>query len=392
MKRPSILAIILAGGAGGRLGVLTDQRSKPSVPFGSHYRLIDIPLSNLKHSHISDVWIVEQYLPYSLNDHIANGRPWDLDRTHGGLQILPPYEGSDGEGFAEGNVDALYRQAKLIRDFDPDLVLVLSADHLYRLDFRDVVDAHLQADAALTMVTTEIDGDASRYGVVQADGGRVTGFDYKPEEPQGKLVAAEVFLYDAQVLLDTMELLADSEAGLQDYGDSLVPYLVEKAAVAEHRLDGYWRDLGTVPSYWEAHMELLDGGGFNLHDPAWPVLTTSPQLMPAFIAAGARIEDSLIAAGATVHGTVQRSVIGPGVVVEEGAVVADSVLLHNVRVGPDAQLVRVIADDDVVVGRSAKIGDDGDITVLGARAQIPANRLVAAGTELEPDNGTTARK
>lgn len=385
MKHPRILAIILAGGAGGRLGVLTDRRSKPSVPFGGHYRLIDVPLSNLKHSRIADVWIVEQYLPFSLNDHIANGRPWDLDRTHGGLQILPPYVGAEGEGFAQGNADALHRQAGLIRDFGPDLVLILSADHLYRLDFRDVVDTHAAAGADLTMVTTKIAGDASRYGVVEAGEGRVTGFEYKPEQPKTDLVSTEVFLYDAQVLLETMDRLAgDGGEGLKDYGDSLVPFLVEKGTVAEHRLDGYWRDLGTIPSYWEAHMELLDGNGFNLQDADHPILTAGPQLMPAFTAAGARIEDSLVSAGSAVRGTVVHSVVGPGAVVEPGAVVKDSVLLSGVRVEAGAELVRVVADDRTVIGAKSTVGGDGEVTVLGQDSQVAAGALITAGAKLEP--------
>ncbi|NKX55725.1 glucose-1-phosphate adenylyltransferase family protein [Arthrobacter mobilis] len=388
MLRPKILAMILAGGPGGRLGALTDRRSKPSLPVGGHYRMIDIPLSNLAHSKIADVWVVEQYLPFSLNDHVANGRPWDLDRTDGGLRILPPYQGAAGEGFAEGNADALHRQAGLVRDFNPDLVLVLSADHLYRLDYRDVVDTHYEAGADLTMVTTKVGGDVSRYSVVEVEGGRVTGFEYKPEQPKTDLVAAEVFLYNADVLLETMDrLAAENGEGLKDYGDVLVPHLVEHATVAEHRHDGYWRDLGTIPSFWEAHMQLLDGTGFNLQEQGWPVRTASPQLMPAFVASAARIEGSLVSAGSTVHGTVVRSVVGPGAVVEEGAVVRDSVLLHGVRVEAGAELVRTVADDRAMVGRNAKVGGDGDITVLGQDSKVAAGTSVAAGEQLEPDSG-----
>ncbi|MFD1213679.1 glucose-1-phosphate adenylyltransferase family protein [Arthrobacter sp. GCM10027362] len=384
MRRAKVLAIILAGGPGGRMGVLTDRRSKPSLPFGGHYRMIDVPLSNAAHSGITDVWVVEQYLPFSLNDHIANGRPWDLDRTDGGLRILPPYQGAAGEGFSEGNADALHRQAGLIRDFGPDLVLVLSADNLYRMDFRDVLDTHAAAGADLTMVTTQGGGDLSRHSIVEAGGGTVTGFEYKPDKPKTDLVAAEVFLYHAEVLLETMDRLAGEE-GLKDYGDKLVPYLVEHAAVAEHRHHGYWRDLGTVPSYWEAHMQLLDGTGFNLQDAGWPILTAGPRLMPASVAAGARIEDSLVSAGSTVRGTVVRSLVGPGAVVEPGAVVRDSVLLAGVRVQSGAELVRVVADDRAVIGPHAQVGGEDALTVLGQDSQVTADRFVAAGTELEPD-------
>ena len=251
MRIPRTLALVLAGGKGSRLGALTEKKVKPALPVAGTYRLIDVALSNLVHSHLSDVWVVEQFLPHSLNQHLANGRPWDLDRTHGGLQVLPPYQDTEGEGFAEGNADSLYRQKDLIRDFAPDLVLVLSADHLYTLNFLDVIDTHLERGADLTVVTTLVDEDPSRYGVVQADdGGRVTGFDYKPDEPRGRLVAAEMFLYDAEKLLEALDLVHEQEGGLEDYGNDLVPWFVAHRTVVEHRLDGYWMDLGTLQSYW----------------------------------------------------------------------------------------------------------------------------------------------
>ncbi len=381
--RPKVLALILAGGAGSRLGALTEKRAKPALPFGGSYRLIDLPLSNLLHSHISNVWIVEQFQPHSLNDRLANGRPWDLDRTHGGLQVLPPFQGGgDGEGFAEGNADALHRQAEFIREFAPDLVLVLSADHLYTLDYRDVVETHLAADAALTMVTTETDEDASRFGVVEAENGRVTGFEYKPDEPKTQLVTAEVFLYNTDVLLETLEHLAQKDEGLSDYGHALIPHLVEHEKVIEHRLNGYWRDVGTLESYWVAHMELLSGNGVELDDPAWPILTASPQLLPAFIARGADVEDSLIAPGARVAGRVVRSVVGPGAVIEAGAMVTDSVLLGGVQVAAGARLERVIADTGAKIGRGAQVGGQGELTLLGADTEVVGHTNVEAGAEV----------
>ncbi len=370
---PRILAIVLAGGAGGRLGALTDHRAKPAMPLGGSFRLIDIPLSNLMHSGISDVWIMEQYQPKTINDHLANGRPWDLDRTRGGLLVLPPYSGHEGEGFAEGNADGLLRQAPFIRDFAPDLVLVLSSDHLYTLDFRDVVETHLHAGAGLTMVTVDFDGDASNHGVVEVtDAGAVTGFEYKPEDPRTSIVSAEVFLYTAGVLLDTLDRLQSEQGGLGDYGDHLVPHLVDQGSVVEHRLEGYWRDLGTPANYLRAHLDLVAGKGLELTDPEWPILTEPPQLAPAFVGEGATISDALIAPGAVVRGTVRRSVIGAGAVVETGAVVEDSVLLDGVR-AQDGALVRFAIvdagarlsgetvgtgpDDPAVVNRDGGIDD-----------------------------------
>ena len=348
--QPRILAVVLAGGAGGRLGVLTDHRAKPVMPLGGSFRLIDVALSNLHHSGISDVWIMVQYQPKTINDHLRNGRPWDLDRTRGGLLVLPPYSGEEGEGFAEGNADGLLRQAGFIRDFAPDLVLVLSSDHLYRLDYRDVVDTHLRTGAELTMVTVDFPGDASNHGVAAVDGaGKVTGFAYKPEEPETSLVAAEVFLYSADALLEALDRLDERHEGLGDYGHHLVPHFVDRGTVVEHRLDGYWRDLGTPANYLRAHLDLLDGKGIDLGDPAWPILTEPPELAPAFIGEGAVVGTSLIAPGAVIHGTVRHSVIGSGVTVEAGAVVEHSVVLNRVTVSAGATVRHAIVDSDAVV-------------------------------------------
>lgn len=359
MHIPRILAVVLAGGKGSRLGALTEHRVKPALPVAGTYRLIDISLSNLVHSHISDVWLVQQYLPHTLNDHLANGRPWDLDRSHGGLRVLPPFEGAEGEGFAHGNSDSLYRQRHLIRAFDPELVLVLSADHLYTINFLDVLDTHLAHNADLTMVVTQTREDPSRFAVVQADGDDVvTGFDYKPDDPQGDLVAGEMLLFEADALLQGLETLHEQNGSLEDCGHDLLPFFVEHHRVAAHRLDGYWMDLGTPTSYWQAHMHLLDGVGAVLDDPRWPILSAQPQLLPARVYESASVVDSMISAGAEVHGRVEHSVLGPNVVVEAGAVVRNSVVLDGVRVGAGVVLDQVIVD----IGASISTGSFGDAT------------------------------
>ena len=382
MRIPRILALVLAGGKGSRLGALTEKKVKPALPVAGTYRLIDVSMSNLMHSHISDVWVVQQYLPHSLNQHLANGRPWDLDRSHGGLQVLPPYEGAEGEGFAEGNADSIYRQKELIRGFAPDLVLVLSADHLYTLNFLDVVDTHLERGADLTMVTTVVDEDASRYGVVEADDdGRVTRFDYKPDRPEGRLVTAEMFLYDAARLLEALDVLHEQEGRLEDYGNDLVPWFVAHRTVVEHRLDGYWMDMGTLQSYWTAHMQLLDGDGAELDRPDWPILSAQPQLLPARVAGSADIRRSMVAAGSRIRGTVEHSVVGPGVVVEEGATVRHCVLLDRVHVGPGAVLENVVADvgADVAAGEH---GAEGAVTLIDDTGAVSATEEFDRGAVL----------
>ena len=390
MKREKILTLILAGGVGGRLDVLTAHRAKPALPFGGTLRLIDFSLSNCLHSGLTDVWVIEQYQLHTLNDHLANGRPWDLDRTYGGLQVLPPYaeRGESDEkkgGFAEGNADAIYRQRRLLREFDPDLIVVLSADHIYKLDYREVIERHHACGAEVTMVTTGVpaDDDTSRFGVVEADGsGRVTGFEYKPEHPRSHRVTAEVFVYDARRLLATLDELAEESGGeLEDFGDALLPRFVERGKAWEYRLESYWRDVGTPESYWQAHMDLLDRQPeLALDDPAWPILTYGAQRLPARLLTGAQVDDCLLAPGCTVAGRVTQSVLAPGVVVEPGAEVHGSILLHGVRVEAGARICRTVVDEEAVVAAGATVGaETGDLTLVGRGAQVAAGRKVAAG-------------
>src|SRR5688572_13835140 len=256
---PRVLALVMAGGAGGRLELLTDHRAKPAVPFGGSYRLIDVPLTNCLHSGIADVWVVQQFHPASLEDHLANGRPWDLDRTHGGLLFLHPSKGTDREGWHSGTADALWRQAPLIRDFAPDALVVVSADAVYRLDYDDLVRRHLDTDAVVTMSTTREPDNPGRYGVVEVDGDRVRSYAYKPDEPASDVVTTEVFVFTPTPTLDLLEQLAEDagDDGLEDFGDGLLPQLVDAGQARAVPLDGYWRDVGTVEAYLDAHLDLV---------------------------------------------------------------------------------------------------------------------------------------
>ncbi len=386
MRIPTILAIVLAGGSGSRLGALTQRHAKPSLPIAGTYRLIDVSLSNLMHSHIRDVWLVEQHMPHSLNEHLSAGRPWDLDRNHGGLEIAAPFEGGVGAGFATGNADVLYRLRERLAHAQAEYVLVLSADHLYTLNFLDVVSTHRDLQAELTMVTTRVDEDPSRYGVVQAaENGQVTGFAYKPEKPEGQLVTAEIFLYDREVLVEALEELGREHGGLSDYGDELVPWFVSRGRTAEHRLTGYWMDLGTLQSYWTAHLQLLDGEGATLDDPAWAIFSAQPQLLPARIVAGAQVTDSLVSAGTHVAGTVHHSVIGPGAVVEEGAVVRHSVVLNGARIGAGVELTNCIVSMGADVSRRGARGSAGHVTLIGEDAAVAERQRLDPSAILPSD-------
>ncbi|CAA9583891.1 MAG: Glucose-1-phosphate adenylyltransferase [uncultured Thermomicrobiales bacterium] len=407
MTPPRVLTLILAGGEGGRLDLLTARRAKPAMPFAGVYRLIDFVLSNCANSALTDVWVLAQYQPHALTEHLANGRPWDLDRTFGGLRVLQPYLGRDESGWYQGNADALYRQIGAIREFDPDLILVLSADHVYRLDYREVIERHREAGAAVTIVATRVPREeAGQHGVVEVgDAGRVTGFAYKPDEPASDLIATEVFLYDAAALLDTLDALADeadADAGaedegnddgaLADFGDELLPRLVAAGRAREHRLDGYWRDVGTIESYFAAQLDLLgEDPAIDLDDPGWPFRTFASQRPAARLVAGSSVADSLIGPGCLIQGRVIRSVLGPGVVVEAGATVRDAIVLQDARIAGGATVERAILDMHASVGAGATVGAASDdppsaetIALVGLRATVAAGATVAPGGRVDP--------
>lgn len=403
MPHARTLALILAGGEGSRLEVLTERRAKPALPFAGTYRLIDFALSNCMHSALSDVWVIEQYQPHTINPHLASGRPWDLDRTYGGLRVLPPYQsGDDGDGeggFAQGNADAIFRNRAPIREWDAELILVLSADHVYSLDYRDVVDRHRESGAEVTMVTTQVPlEEAGRFGTVRVEGdGRVSEFEYKPERPRFDTVTAEIFVYDAPKLLHTLDELAaenqDDESPLRDFGHELLPRMVGEGRAYAYPLQGYWRDVGTPDSYFAAHRDLIrDPEALRLDDPAWPIVSFGVQRSPARLRGEAAVRDSLLSPGCEVAGEVVRSVLGPGVRVEAGATVRDAVLFADVRVGAGARVEGAIVDRGARVGTAARVGDRevGDrpaaerLVLVGEAARIPDGAHVPAGARVPP--------
>ena len=391
MVQPRTLVVVLAGGAGSRLEALTHTRAKPAVPYGGHYRLVDVVLTNCQHSGLSEVWLTQQTNPVSLTDHLNGGRPWDLDRTRGGFMVLAPRQDKDtGKGgFASGTADVLWRHTELIREFAPEALVVVSSDAIYRLDYEEVVRGHLADDADVTMVTTKVDpADASRYGVVQTSDGRVTDYAYKPDEPASDLVTNEVFVFTPGPVLDLLDELGEAagEQGLSDLGDELLPRLVEAGRAREHRFEGYWRDVGTIAAYWEAHMDLLDDvPPFDPGDDAWRLITRGGNRPPARIRAGASVEDSLLSPGSTVAGTVCRSVLSPHVVVEAGAEVVDSVLLHGTVVRRGARVRRAVIDSNVEIGRGVQVGGDGELTVVGRGERVERD-LPAGGRQPEPED------
>jgi glucose-1-phosphate adenylyltransferase len=405
MPRIRVLAIIQAGGAGGRMEVLTAERAKPALPFAGSYQLIDFPLSNLANSGISDVWLSLQYLSATLEEQVANGRPWDLDRTHGGLRLLMPQQGTgtaEEEGFARGNADVLYRIRQQIKTADPEMVLVLSSDHVYRFDYSAAIATHLREGAECTIVTTEVALEqASQHATVESDAhGLVTGFEYKPDSPSSSTVATEIFVYDPDALIEVLQELHSEhsgqaehgDTGLGDFGETLVPRFVERKGTYAHPLPGYWRDLGQPHLYLAAHRDVLTDDQGLFDDQLWPIRTRQPQRVAARVLAGSLVEDSLLSSGVRVYGTVRRSVLGPGVVVEEGASVCDSVVYADVTVAAGATIDWSIVDVGSSIGPGAQVGspdaegvdDPSQVTLVGKEVTISEGAVVARGARLEP--------
>lgn len=390
------------------MDVLTRERAKPGLPFGGVYQLVDFPMSNLRHSRIEDVWLSVQYQADSLDEQVANGRPWDLDRDGGGFRLLTPQRGGspDADGFSSGNADELFRIRDQIASAGPEVTIVLSSDHVYRLDFNDALDTHRRKKAECTVVTTEVSrAEAAHHATVESNRlGRVTDFAYKPAHPTTGVVAAEIFLYDTTTLLDLLDQLhreltataAPDSNGLGDFGEHLLPRLVDRGRTFVHPMPGYWQDLGRPETYLLAHQDLIRGETDLFDDPTWPILARIPQRSPALVCAGSRVEDSLVSPGCRVLGTVRRSVLGPGVTIEKGARVSDSIVFADARVEQGATVAWTILDRGVVVEAGATVGGrpgstpaaSDDLTLVGRDSRVGAGVTVMRGARLEP--GTTA--
>ncbi|MBM6401880.1 glucose-1-phosphate adenylyltransferase family protein [Phycicoccus sonneratiae] len=399
-----VLGVVQAGGAGSRMDVLTRERAKPALPFAGSYRLVDFALSTLAGSGVTDVWLSVQYRAGSLHGHVAGGRSWDLDRTRGGLRWLVPEEGGGSpgqEGFAAGNADDLHQYVDAVESFGADVVVVTSADQVLGVDLRPIVDDHLARGVDCTVLTTEVTRRRARDKTVVVTGpdGRVRRVLEKPQDPPVTTIAAEVFVYRPQTLVDALGALRrdlgvqDEGAGsLGDFSERLLPRLVEDATVRAVPLPGYWADCGTPAAYLAAHRDLVAGRVDVVSDPPVPLLTRWPERVPAVAARGARVEDAWLSPGSQVRGTVRRSVIGPGVVVEAGAVVEDSVLMEDVVVRRDARVTTAVLDDRVEVGRRARVGAspagtrlvDSHVTLLGREAVVGAGDTLTPGARLEP--------
>ena len=358
MIKKEMIAMLLAGGQGSRLGVLTDNVAKPAVSFGGKYRIIDFPLSNCINSGIDTVGVLTQYRPLRLNTHIGIGIPWDLDRNVGGVTVLPPYERIGNTDWYTGTANAIYQNLEYMEQYNPDYVLILSGDHIYKMDYEVMLDYHKanRADVTIAVMPVPME-EAPRFGIMVTDeAGRITDFQEKPEHPKSNLASMGIYIFSWPVLKHALIRLKD-QSNL-DFGKHVLPFCREQGLrLFAYEFNGYWKDVGTLGSYWQANMELIDViPEFNLYEEFWKIYTRGDIIPPDYIASSAVVDKCIIGEGSEIYGEVHSSVIGPGVRIEEGAVVRDSIVMQECRIGAGAEVNRSILAQNVVVGDHAVLG------------------------------------
>ena len=358
MIKKEMIAMLLAGGQGSRLGVLTQKVAKPAVSFGGKYRIIDFPLSNCINSGVDTVGVLTQYQPLRLNSHIGIGIPWDLDRNVGGVTILPPYERSKGSDWYTGTANAIYQNLEYMESYNPDYVLILSGDHIYKMDYEVMLEYHKANNADVTIACMPVPiEEASRFGIVITDdNNRITEFEEKPAHPRSNLASMGIYIFSWKALKEA--LIAMSEEPGCDFGKHVIPYCHQKQErIFAYEYNGYWKDVGTLGSYWEANMELIDIiPEFNLYEEYWKIYTKSDIIPPQYVAADAVIDRSIIGEGTEVHGTITNSVIGAGVTIEPGAEVHDSIIMRDCHIKAGAKVNKAIVAEDTTVGEGSELG------------------------------------
>ena len=358
MIKKEMIAMLLAGGQGSRLGVLTSKVAKPAVAFGGKYRIIDFPLSNCINSGVDTVGVLTQYQPLRLNTHIGIGIPWDLDRNIGGVTVLPPYEKSTNSEWYTGTANAIYQNLEYMESYNPEYVLILSGDHIYKMDYEVMLDFHKANNAEVTIAVMPVPmEEASRFGIMIADENhRITEFKEKPEHPRSNLASMGIYIFNWKTLKEALIAMADQPA--LDFGKHVIPYCHEKGApLYAYEFTGYWKDVGTLSSYWEANMELIDiVPEFNLYEEYWKIYTKSEIQPPDYIAADSVVERSIIGEGSEVYGEVYNSVIGCGVTIGKGTVIRDSIIMNQTQIGEECEINKAIIAENVVVGNQVKLG------------------------------------
>lgn len=386
MNKKQCIAMLLAGGQGSRLGILTSNMAKPAIPYGGKYRIIDFPLSNCTNSAIDVVGVLTQYQPLELNAYIGSGSPWDLDLSHGGVYVLPPFvKGKKGEWYS-GTANAIYQNIAFVEQFSPDYVLILSGDHIYKMDYNAMLHYHISKGADATIAVREVPWEeANRFGIMNTDGDNaISEFEEKPAKPKSNKASMGVYIFTWEKLRKYLVDDAADKKSASDFGKNIIPnMLADKQRMYAYDFEGYWKDVGTIESLWEANMDLLNMPmPIDLYDSKWRIYARNPGMAPHFIAKGASVKTSLITEGCEVYGTVEHSVLFAGVVVKQGATVVDSVVMPGAVIERGALVKRAILAEGAVVGAGAVVGEEtGDIAVVGENVKLPAGEQVKAGEQ-----------
>ncbi len=392
-RKKKCVAMLLAGGQGSRLYALTNNIAKPAVAFGAKYRIIDFPLSNCINSGIDTVGVLTQYEPLELNEYIGNGQPWDLDRAFGGVHILSPYQAKKKSSWYEGTANAIYQNLNFMQKYNPDYVLILSGDHIYKMDYSKMLRAHQQTGADCTIAAIEVPlKEASRFGILNTNAdGSIYQFEEKPKEPKSNLASMGIYIFSAQKLFKYLKADEENPNSSKDFGKDVLPAMLNAGEkMFSYRFKGYWKDVGTISSLWESNMDLLgESPAFDVGDADWKIHSRNPLAPPEYIGKNAVVHNSMVALGCEIEGTVEHSVLASGVVVEEGAIVKDSVIMAETVIKKGARVIYSILDEKCVVEENAVVGqekkENAGIAVLGRDVTISKGVSVAGGKILDKD-------
>ena len=386
-RKKECVAMLLAGGQGSRLYALTENTAKPAVAFGAKYRIIDFPLTNCINSGIDTVGVLTQYQPLFLNEYIGNGQSWDLDRNMGGVKILPPYQGKKGADWYKGTANAIYQNMNFIERYDPDYVLVLSGDHIYKMNYALMLEAHKKNNADCTISVIDVPlKEASRFGIMSTnEDGSIYKFEEKPKNPTSTKASMGIYIFNKKKLFEYLIEDENDEASSKDFGKNIIPKMLENGErMFSYSFNGYWKDVGTLSSLWEANMDLLGSNPvFCVDDDKWRIRSRTYAMPPQYIGTEGVVKNSIVTEGCVINGTVINSVLSNGVVVEHGAVVKDSVIMSGTVIKKDAKVEYAIIDEDVVIEQGCAIGDARekvrDVTVIGAGVQVTKEMQLEAG-------------